>query len=323
MTEPVAVDLTYVGIAKEVTKGTGVAPTFYIPVDKGQLAPKDKPKILKDQAARGSLVDVYDIVFGVLESEYQIGGPLFADAIGWPLGGLLGDVATTGAGAPYAHVMAIKNNGQPTAHSLTEPDGIQTRIFPGQQWNEVAVKFTADGMLEYTAKAMGWPSATASNPTASWTATQIVPAWRCAPTIAGSSTSIVETFDISFKRPGTVIHTAQNSQNPFSSFLGPLSVTGKMTLIMLDETEYTRFLNNTQSAVVLDFQQGSSGTLQQFKVQMTKCAYEAAERKRGKDYMQLDVAFEAKANTTDVGATGGYSPCKVTLQNQLASGIYV
>jgi hypothetical protein len=34
-------------------------------------------------------------------------------------------------------------------------------------------------------------------------------------------------------------------------FLGPLEVTGKITFIMEDDTELTRFLNNTQPAIVL------------------------------------------------------------------------
>jgi hypothetical protein len=50
--------------------------------------------------------------------------------------------------------------------------------------------------------------------------------------------------------------------------------------------------------------------------------YESADISRGKDYVELPISFKAVANSTDVGASGGYSPIKVTLQNAITSGTY-
>jgi hypothetical protein len=55
---------------------------------------------------------------------------------------------------------------------------------------------------------------------------------------------------------------------------------------------------------------------------MTKCAFQVAKVDRSQDYVTLDVTYKAIANSTDVGATSGYSPIKVTLQNAKASGVY-
>ena len=55
---------------------------------------------------------------------------------------------------------------------------------------------------------------------------------------------------------------------------------------------------------------------------MTKCAFTVAKIERGKDFIELNVTYKAIANTTDVGATSGYSPIKVTLKNAKASGTY-
>src|ERR1035441_7552887 len=53
---------TQIGIAVETTRGTGVAPAFWLPV----MAPKYKPDIqyLNDDGLRGSMVELYDMVPG-------------------------------------------------------------------------------------------------------------------------------------------------------------------------------------------------------------------------------------------------------------------
>ena len=43
---------------------------------------------------------------------------------------------------------------------------------------------------------------------------------------------------------------------------------------------------------------------------------------RGEDFVQVSVDFNAQANTTDDGASGGFSPIKWVLQNAKASGTY-
>lgn len=322
MPSPNAVDLHFLGVAKETTQGTAVAPTNYIPVKPPQ--PVDKVTYLTDQGLRGSMVTDYGKIAGVTQSEFSYGGPLFPDSFGWCLAGVLGDVTTTGASAPYTHAIAVKNNGQPKPYTLTHYDGgLQTRAYAGQMFSEVGVKFSAEGFLEYTAKSAGWASVTAANPTSSWTTITPLPAWLCTATIGGSSVLTVETAEISIKRPVNVIHTAQNTQAPFSVFAGPVAVSGKMSVVMTDESELTRYLTNTQPAVVLDFTQGAAAALVDVKFQMSKCAYTAAQRNLSKDFQQLDITFNAVANTTDVGASGGYSPILATLKNALAASTYV
>jgi hypothetical protein len=72
----------------------------------------------------------------------------------------------------------------------------------------------------------------------------------------------------------------------------------------------------------IDFTAGAGATLTQVKFQMTKCAFTVAKVERGKDYIELNVNYKAMANTTDVGATAGFSPVKVVLQNAKTSGTY-
>jgi hypothetical protein len=43
---------------------------------------------------------------------------------------------------------------------------------------------------------------------------------------------------------------------------------------------------------------------------------------RSKDFVEVEIDLNAQGNTTDVGATSGYSPIKWTLQNAKTSGTY-
>ena len=315
--------LSFIGIGKETTKGTPVTTTAYIPVT--TITPGDNVVYVADQALRASMVDTYNEIQGPVSSEVDLEGPVIPDTFGWPLAGLMGDITTTGASAPFSHAISLKNSsdGQPTSHTIADNYAAACRKYAGIQWAELAVKYTADGVLTWTSKAVGWGSATLSAPTPSFTTIPPQAAWRCTATIGGSSVTYVQEAEIDFKRTATPIFTLQNSQNPYSVFVGDLAVTGKLKLIMEDDTELTRYLTNTQPALVLDLQQGVSAALVEVKFQMTKCAYTNADIDRGSDYVVLNVDFTALGNTTDAGASGGYSPIKATLQNAIASGTYI
>jgi hypothetical protein len=101
-----------------------------------------------------------------------------------------------------------------------------------------------------------------------------------------------------------------------------VSASGKLTLVMEDDTQYLNYLNNSKPSLDINFSQGAGAAAVQVKLHMTKAAYTAAEISRGKDYIELSVDFDALANTTDAGASGGYSPIKVTLQNAVAASTY-
>ena len=128
--------------------------------------------------------------------------------------------------------------------------------------------------------------------------------------------------NVNISRSVTPIHTVSNNQNPYQLFAGPLTVDGSMLLILESDTQLNYYLNNTQPSVSIDFSAGAGATLTQVKFQMTKCAFTVAKIERGKDYIELNVNYKAQANTTDVGASAGYSPVKVVLQNAKVSGTY-
>ena len=319
---------SYIGIAKEVTKGTVVAPTDFIPVAKDSLKPVDIVDPLYDTGLRGSNVVNYNYIQGRTRSTFDFGGAVFADTIGYGLAGLLGSVATTGASAPYTHTISLLNSltsdvdVQPISYTLTDFYAVDVRSYPGCQFSDFSLKFNADGMLEYDSKTTGWASSTVADPTPTFSTVLPTPVWRGTVSIGGSAVATAMEGTIEMTRGVTPIYGISNTQNPYQVFLGALEVTGNIKFVMENDSQLINFLNNTQPAIVLNWAYGTGSTAVQIQATITKGAYTAAVIERGDDFVSVAIELNAQANTTDDGASGGYAPIKWVLQNAKASGTY-
>lgn len=318
---------SFLGIAKEAPRSAGVAPTAVAPTDfipVRSINPVDEITYLDDENWRGSMVATYGTQQGIKMSTFDFGGDVFADTIGYAFAGVLGDYAVTGSSAPYTHTIAVKNSstGQATSYTLTDFNAYNAREFAGMQFGEIGLKFSADGLLEYDAKATGFASATTTTPTPSFSTVIPTPVWEGVTTIAGSVTSRLASGDVTISRPLTPIYTVKGDQNPYQIYQGAVSVEGNLTLVMEDDTELNYYLNNTQPSLVLDWSQGTGSTLTQVQLTMTKAAFKTGKVTRGKDYVEVECSFTAIANTTDVGASAGFSPVKVVLKNAKSTAVY-
>lgn len=319
---------SYLGIAKEVTKGTPVPATDFIPVAKDALKPQDIIDPLYDQGLRGSNVLNYNYIQGRTRSTFDFGGAVFADTIGYALAGILGSVSTTGVSAPYTHTISLLNSltsgadAQPISYTLTDFYAVNVREYPGCQFSDFSLRFNADGMLEYDAKTTGFLSQTTSDPTPSFSTVLPTPVWRGTVSIGGSSVATAMSGNIDMTRPVTPVYGISNTQDPYNIFLGPLEVTGKITFLMEADTELTRFLTNTQPAIVLNWAYGAGASAVQIQATLTKGAYTAAVIERGEDFVQVSIDLNAQSNTTDAGSSAGFAPIKWVLQNAKASGTY-
>jgi len=319
---------SYLGIAKEVTKGTPVAATDFIPVAKDALKPQDIIDPLYDTGLRGSNVLNYNYIQGRVRSTVDFGGAVFADTIGYALAGIMGSVATTGASAPYTHTISLLNSttsgadAQPISYTLTDFYAVNVRQYPGCQFSDFSLRFNADGMLEYDAKSTGWESVTTSDPTPSFSTLLPTAVWRGTVSIGGSAVSTAMTGNIDLTRPVTPIYGISSTQNPYNIFLGPLEVTGKITFVMENDSQLLNFLNNSQPAIVLNWNYGTGSNEVQIQATITKGAYTTGVIERGEDFVQVSIDLNAQSNTTDAGSSAGFSPIKWVLKNAKTSGTY-
>lgn len=319
---------SYVGIAKETTKGTAVAPTDFIPVSKDSLKPVDLIDPLYDTGLRGSNVLNYNYIPGRKRSTFDFGGAVFADTIGYGLAGIMGACATTGASAPYTHTISLLNSlasgvdTQPISYTMTDFYAVNVRRYPGCQFSDFSLKFNADGMLEFDTKSTGWSSSTTTDPTPTFSTVLPTPVWRGTVSIGGSAVSNAMEGNIDMTRPVTPIYGIANTQDPYQVFLGALEVTGTIKFVMESDVQLTNFLSNTQPAIVLNWAYGTGATAVQIQATITKGAYTAAVIDRGDDFVSVTIELNGQGNTTDAGASGGFSPIKWVLQNAKASGTY-
>jgi hypothetical protein len=318
---------SYLGIAKETTKGTPVTtPVAYIPVIANTLKPQDIYSPLYDEGLRGSLVKNYNYLQGRLHSVYDFGGAVFADTIIYPLTGVLGEDVVSGS-APYVHTIALKNSAtaaadaQPAAYTLLDFYSANVRSWTGNQFHDFSLKFSADGLLEYDAKATGWQSATVATPTPSFTTVLPTVVWTGTVSVAGSTISNATQGSIDMKRPVTPIYGIANVQTPYQVFVGALEVPGKVTFLMENDTQLTNYLTNTQPALVFNWTTGTGATQTSIQATLTKGAYTLAVIERSKDFVEVMVDINAQGNTTDAGASAGYSPIKWVVKNAVTSSV--
>jgi hypothetical protein len=211
---------------------------------------------------------------------------------------------------------------QPISYTLTDFYAVDVRSYPGCQFSDFSLKFNADGMLEYDTKTTGWASSTVADPTPTFSTVLPTPVWRGTVSIGGSAVATAMEGSIEMTRGVTPIYGISNTQNPYQVFLGALEVTGNIKFVMENDSQLINFLNNTQPAIVLNWSYGTGATLVQIQATITKGAYTAAVIERGDDFVSVAIEFNAQANTTDDGASGGYAPIKWVLQNAKASGTY-
>lgn len=318
---PKAVLKSVLGLCPEAVAGTAAASgsMVYLPVN--TITPKNTVTQLVDKGWRGSAVDAYDVAPGVITGEIGFDGDVYLDTVGYLLAGMYGDLTDTGSSAPYTHTFNTLNSGQfqPLSQTIVDFYSAGTRQYVSSRYSELNFKFSPDALLTYSAKAMSFGGVTTSAPTASYSSVPVLAGWTGAVKIGGSLYAEMTDAEVNLKRSVTAIKTINNSQVPFSIFAGLMSVEGKATLVMEDDTYLNQYLNATKTTLEFTFTQsvGNSIDFSMAKVNLT-----AADITRGKDYVELPISFKAYGNMTNVGTSAGYGLCTTTLVNSIATNIY-
>lgn len=314
------------GAGKETTPGTAVAAARWFPFT--AFDPVEDPTPLKDQAMRGDMAATHGMVMGPQSTNGTFAGPGYMDTLGDWLYNILGGYAV---GAPvstvYPHTFSLLNSGsgQPPTHTLVDYHGmtasVGARVYPWACLSELTLSGNAAGLFQVTAKWSAFPSAAAgSTPTNAPTGETVIPAWRSTLSIAASAAVNLTDWSVTIARNLVVQHAADGTQAPYGIFRGEVTVTGKASFVAADESPLvTQFLANQQPALVLVVDNGGTLTgVRKATFTMTKGAYDSTIQKND-TLMGWDVTWEAIANATDVGASGGQGPITALVQNALTN----
>src|SRR5215469_1647388 len=231
--------------------------------------------------------------------------------------------------APFTHIFSTLNsgNGQPVTHTMTHHQGISGSFGARQYgyWCASECAFTANAQQAFMHDSKG--TGVLSGPAGSSfvntpSSAKLQASWEAlvgigGPASGGTLISTVIEPKITITRQLKPYFTLTGFQSPFIIARNALSITGGFTHIAIDESPLLNMLNNTQPQVQIVISNGLSGAnLLSCQFDLQVAAYDTAKL-NSNDEIEYDVTFKAIANTTNVGASGGYSPGKVTLQNAI------
>lgn len=261
--------------------------------------------------------------------------------------GLGGSVYTIGTtpGATFTHTFALLNQtlgyaglpgAQPPTHTITDNTNIITgtvqtygpanpygaRAYPMACVSALDFSGNAEQLINIKVTGNCWPSVVPAT-TATNVVSNVIPvaAWRSQVYIGGVGTANavynVSDWTINLKRELHVYFTAQSAQTPFIIARGPFSASGTMAFsVASDDTDLYLMLENIQPQTQVTMTNGLSGTSAitlTFNMQTT--AFIKDKVTRNSVLIGYDASYDAVANATNVGGSGGLAPISVSLTN--------
>lgn len=316
---------TWVGCARETTRGTPAAsPTFWVPAV--ILSPRLQSVItpLEDVGDRGQMTDVWDVVGGPKWEKFTFKCMVHVDILPHLLRSILGSpdtIASGPNGSTYHSFSLLNNDGladQPPSYTWFDYDGLHLRTMRGGQTDNVQIIWQKDGLVEVTARILGYQTAvttTSINPV--MPNVQPLATWDCTTAFNAVTTGAPIKGILNFDRKVQVIKTL-GQQTPYSVFAGTLSVRGSMSFINQTDSELNTFLAYGAVPINLSFAQAGAVS-EGFVIDMSSVKSEVGFQERGVEgLINTSLDFVPLPNPTDATA-GGYSPVKAIVQNFTSS----
>jgi hypothetical protein len=310
--------LTQVGLAKETTWGTPIAPTTldqFMPIMNPK--PADEIDTIEDTGYRGLLGKTQGYYQGFRLGRWAWEMHAFPEPLGNIIMGLLG---TDGWASASLHPFTALNSGLPPSYSIYDFYGVtgtNTRIQAGSYIESLALSGGVTGPLKATITTIGKSSpgtALAAKPTAVYTTAAPFLPWQGVVTLNSVANLKLIQFDLLLKRPIDMIMAA-GSQDPSAGNSGSLEVTGKLSFVPSDETELALYLTAQQAAFPLNVTYTSGSNI--LNLNMAKINFEKATvLERTTPYVKLNASFRAIHNATDTG------PIKITLTGGKTGSAY-
>ena len=226
----------------------------------------------------------------------------------------------------YTHKFAILNtgNGQPPTHTITDYTGLTAstgaRSYPSTCLSQMDISGNAEQLLNLKVSGNSWLSAASvSKPVNTTNFVIPVANWRSTVTVGGVQVYDIGEWSFSVKRQLQTYWTAQNGQQPYIIARGGLMMTGNFDYrVAVDESPLTQMLTSGYLPVVITISNGLAGTsLLTMTITTTTAQFIKSAPERNAVLVGYKDEFEAVANSTDVGGTGGLGPGTITIQNNI------
>ncbi len=312
---------SFAGLAAETTYGVAASIGTLTPVD----SPKVTPGIvwLDDSDFRGSPVKHYDQVPGVAKCSYDFKTFTYTDIYGNLVRAALGStdaVASVGPGT-FTHTIGLLNSpnlgSQPPSYTIINDSVDATYQMVASRLNTLSVSFSAEAAVENTVSFItNLPTTAASIPATNVTGQHLVPAWNCAASLSGVSSTVLESVQLDIKRNAAQIYTL-GGQSAYSNFSGPCEISGKIAFVAEQgETVYSNALVRDQQALTLAL----VDPVTNYSITFTMSAVQLENPviTQSKAYVEVMTDFVACADLVDP-VNIGYSPIKVVIKNGIST----
>jgi hypothetical protein len=301
---------TALGVAKETTYGTGVAPTAWLPISNPRFQPQALRNIL-DNGFRGQPAVDFDLIAGPGEGTLSFDGIVFPDSFpnllmnvfGNDAGnGTLGGAYTPSAGTPYSHKMSVLAT--PPSHTFEWQQGVQTYWFQGARVSSLTLNFNArDGALTYSCQAIGKLGTTHASTATAFTTTGGLPGWACTFKVAGSPVARLLEGSITFARAQRPLHVMNATQDVNTIYPLGLQVTARLTFDYQVTTEWLHFTQNPPDQTLIEFVFANGGFGPD--ILMTKGGWRMVDIEVNDNINTAVAQINGIYNATDLG------PCQV------------
>lgn len=303
--------LSHLGLAIEVTPGTPVTATAWVPIPMGGFKPQDVLKYVPDEGFRGQPTEVFGQYLGVTSSTYDVDGMLFPLSGGNFFAAIFGADTVTGT-TDVTHSFKLASDGSVPSYTISDYYVAGARQWPGCKLEKLVIKFTPEAGVSYTANWLGWPSATYTTSTQTFESEAFFLGWQGAISLAGTADANLSSLTLTLTRQkSAALFSAADSQSPYDIFVGPMTADWDVEYFMGDDSEYTPALTQATQAVVATITQTTGSavlTLTSNAVQWTQPTIN-----RAKDYILVSVKGSGVYNSTDGG------PVAVTLLNTIST----
>lgn len=301
-----------IGFGVEATRGTAVAPTFWIPVQ--SYSYDDKVGYLKNDSAMGRIEEFNSADINQEWGEGDYGGKIFIDSVGAELTTVFGASPTSTqrlTSGVYDHEYVVANNNSHKSGTVAYIDDIEDKRFPYAMVNTWSLEVVTDDYVKRTVSLLGKKGVNTAGNTPSFTNevefTPDLVSVKLATNAAGldaASAINVTNFSLEVAKNAEALYVL-GSREPEDIINKQLNVTGSIELYFEDLTQRNLVFGNTHRAIrvaMVDTTEDllSSGHNPELRIDLNEAVFEEFERGwDANDPLKQTLNFEAVYNLTD------------------------
>lgn len=227
-------------------------------------------------------------------------GP-FTIPISQPTTGLKFVHTTAAVVSQTTHTFKQSSSTRPPSYTLAVFDNVDYRVWPGALITELAIKIDPKGTVTLNPKYVTFPETTTTSFTPTFNSIQPFLGWEWTITNAGGASTRGLSMDFTLKRAGEAIHTGNGLQAPRETFVGALEIDGTYKAIYENTTDYSLFLNYTQTPTVHTVTKPAPLGGESLAITMSQSGYTKGQRDLGQVYVQATYDVSGVNNSTDGG----------------------